>query len=238
MGTLNIFNEINEELNSLSRDSDNLKDYSTFHKDDKNHIHLSTPIIRKVTSSFYKKVKEEDKDSILELCDELLKSKKDSCRNIAFDLAFRIKKRYVEKDFELFETWLKKYIDSWGSCDDLCTHAFGYFIYNFPKFLVDVKRWSYSKNLWMRRASTVILVYSLRKKKYLENCLEIATILIDDEEDLVQKGLGWMLKEASNNYESDIYNFVLKNKSQMSRTALRYAIEKMPLNLKKELMKR
>ena len=82
------------------------------------------------------------------------------------------------------------------------------------------------------------MIYALRKKKYLENAFSIANILLEDQDDLVQKGYGWMLKEASNVYLYEIYNFVKKNKKKMPRTALRYAIEKMPKEMKIELMEK
>jgi len=55
---------------------------------------------------------------------------------------------------------------------------------------------------------------------------------------MVQKGYGWMLKVASATHEQDVFNYVLKNKSRMPRTALRYAIEKMPKELKIKAMER
>jgi 3-methyladenine DNA glycosylase AlkD len=58
-----------------------------------------------------------------------------------------------------------------------------------------------------------------------------------DSDDLVQKGYGWALKEASNHYPKKVFDFVMRKKTLMPRTALRYAIEKMPPNWKKLAMK-
>ena len=57
-----------------------------------------------------------------------------------------------------------------------------------------------------------------------------------DDDNLVQKGYGWMLKEAANLFQKDVFNYVMENKKLMSRTALRYAIEKMPASQKKQAM--
>jgi len=57
-----------------------------------------------------------------------------------------------------------------------------------------------------------------------------------DEDDLVQKGYGWMLKVAADAWQKDVFEYVMKNKKEMPRTALRYAIEKMPKNLKQKAM--
>ena len=53
---------------------------------------------------------------------------------------------------------------------------------------------------------------------------------------MVQKGYGWMLKAASEAHRDAIFEFVMNNKSKMQRTALRYAIEKMPEDYKKRAM--
>ena len=67
---------------------------------------------------------------------------------------------------------------------------------------------------------------------------EIADSLLQDTDDLVQKGYGWMLKEASKKHQKQVFDYILKNKYKMPRTALRYAIEKMPADLKKQAMKK
>lgn len=53
---------------------------------------------------------------------------------------------------------------------------------------------------------------------------------------MVQKGYGWLLKVASQTHEKEVFDYVMTNKSNMPRTALRYAIEKMPKSLKEKAM--
>ena len=61
---------------------------------------------------------------------------------------------------------------------------------------------------------------------------------VKDEEDLVQKGYGWMLKEASKKHREEVFEYIMRRKSEMPRTALRYAIEKMPEDLRRKAMER
>jgi 3-methyladenine DNA glycosylase AlkD len=77
-----------------------------------------------------------------------------------------------------------------------------------------------------------------RKGMFLKDILEIADILLIDHDDMVQKGYGWMLKVASQTHQREIYNYIIAKKAVMPRTALRYAIEKMPDKLKQEAMKK
>lgn len=79
----------------------------------------------------------------------------------------------------------------------------------------------------MKRAAAVSLIIPARQGKFLNDIFEIADILLLDRDDMVQKGYGWMLKAASQAHQDDVLNYVVKNKTAMPRTALRYAIEKM-----------
>jgi len=211
-------------------------------KEDRNdrviHYGVKTPVVRKVSAKYYSLIKKKPKEEIFKICGDLLKSGCSEEKTIAFDWAFRLRKHYEESDFNIFESWLEKYVTGWGSCDDLCAHAFGAFIYQFPEFIPEIKKWSKSENRWLRRASAVVLIYSIRRDKYLETIFEIADLLLLDKEDLVQKGYGWMLKEASNLYPQEVFQYVMKHKAEMPRTSLRYAIEKMPPEWKKKAMAR
>lgn len=232
MEAMDIFNKVKSELKELAENPENIKDYSRFYKDGKTRIGLITPLVRRVGLENFKEAKNLEKKQIIFLCEKLLNTRGSGFKDIAFDWAFRIKKRYEKEDFKIFERWLKNHVSSWSSCDDLCTHALGEFIYQFPEFLPKIKQWAKSSNMWFRRASAVVLIYSLRRKKYLKEAFTVARILLQDDEDLVQKGYGWMLKEASKAYRKEVFDFVIKNKKLMPRTALRYAIEKMPANMR------
>ena len=84
----------------------------------------------------------------------------------------------------------------------------------------------------------MVLIYSIRRKKHLGSIFEMADALLTDKDIMVQKGYGWMLKEASNHYPKEVFYYVVRNKKEMPRTALRYAIEKLAPELRKEAMKR
>ena len=193
-------------------------------------------IVRKMAAKYFAKVRTKGKEEIFRLCEALLKSDYNEEKTIAFSWAFRIKKQYAPSDFYDFERWLKKYVLNWGQCDDFCRHAFGELIDQFPQFLPEVKNWTKSKNRWLRRAAAVIMIYPIRKRKYLNTIFEIADRLLLDDDYLVQKGYGWMLKDASIFYPQEVINYVMKNKTKMSRTALRYAIERYSPALKKKAM--
>jgi 3-methyladenine DNA glycosylase AlkD len=183
-----------------------------------------------------KKVSPEKKKEIFALCEELFKS--DYCEEayIAAEWAYALRDYYSEEDFYTFEHWIENYVNNWAKCDTLCNHTVGSFIEKFPAYISNLKTWTASENRWLRRAAAVTLVLPARKGAFLEDIFEIADILLQDKDDLVQKGYGWMLKEASKAHQQEIFAYVMKNKKQMPRTALRYAIEKFPKDLRAEAM--
>ncbi len=199
---------------------------------------VRTPITRRIGRERWLEVKDLGKQKIFYLCEELLKSGYMQEATIAFAWAWRLQNQYEKKDGEIFNLWLKKYVSNWAECDDFCARAFGFFVFQFPEFLPELNNWAKSKNRWLRRASAVILIYSVRRKKHLDKIFEISDILLEDKDDLVQKGYGWTLKEASNQYQDKVFKYVMRHRNKMPRTAFRYAIEKMPPSLKKQAMEK
>ncbi len=199
---------------------------------------VRTPVVRRISGKYYSRVRKMAKEKIVSLCEDLLKSGYSEDRTIAFDWAFRLKKYYTPFDFRILESWLREHVSNWGACDDLCTHAFGAFIYQLPEFIREVMKWTEADSKWLRRASAVVMIYSIRRNEFPEAVVRIADSLLLDEDYLVQKGYGWMLKEASNKHPDEVFNYVTARKKTMPRTALRYAIEKLSPELKSQAMRR
>ncbi len=203
-----------------------------------NYLGVRTPIVRKISKKYFAQVKGMSKEELFKLCGKLLEKGYGEEQGIAFGWISRYRSQYKPSDFKRFTTWLKKYVKNWAHCDGYCLGVVGPFVRMYPQFLPDVKKWTASKNRWFRRASAVLMISLLAEKKYLRDVFEISDLLMMDEDDLVQKGYGWLLKEASNRYQKDVFRYVMKHKDVMPRTALRYAIEKMPKEMKKRAMEK
>jgi 3-methyladenine DNA glycosylase AlkD len=212
---------------------------------------LKTADVHKIAKDFLQQIKEYSKQEIFELCDHLWKSGFLDEIAIACTWSESLHKKYEPTDFAVFERWLSNHVTNWADCDTLCNHTIGMFVMMFPDYVVKLKEWAKSPNRWLRRGAAVTLIIPARKGLFLNDILEIAATLLLDKEDLVQKGYGWMLKAASmsetfvkgseekkKEHLDAVFNFVMKNKAIMPRTALRYAIEKMPADLKAEAMKK
>ena len=197
---------------------------------------VKTAIVSKIGKEYYKLIKNRKKEEIFNLCEELWQSGFIEESIIACNWSYYLHKDYEPEDFKVFENWVDSYVNNWASCDTLCNHTLGEFLEKFPDYLTELKKWAKSQNRWMRRASAVSLIIPARKGKFLRDIFEISDILLSDKDDLVQKGYGWMMKVASKAHQKEVYEYVIEKKDIMPRTALRYAIEKMPQDLKKKAM--
>ena len=213
-------------------------DYSKL-KSEFQRIGVRTPAVRKIANETFRELKAADItkiDDILDYCEYLQQLRVSELRTIAVQWSFKAKNLYDPKHFDIFENWLRTYVTGWGSTDNLCVQSLGYIVFKYPELVQKVKNWTNSPNQWVRRASAVSLIYGLRRGKYLKDAFEIADALFYDQEMYVLKGYGWMLKEAANNYRDEVFQYVLQRKEKMPRLSLRYAIEKMPENMRKEAM--
>lgn len=197
---------------------------------------VKVPIVNNVSKEYYKPIKSKTKREIFDLCEVFWQSGYIEESFIACHWSYYIHKKYEPEDYRVFEKWINDYVNNWASCDTLCNHTIGEFIQMYPEYLTRLKDLAKSDNRWMRRASAVSLIIPARKGKFLKDILEIADILLLDKDDMVQKGYGWMLKVASQTNQQEVFDYVIKNKSVMPRTSLRYAIEKMPDDLKIQAM--
>ncbi len=199
---------------------------------------VKTPIVNQLAKAYYKQIKDLPRTEIYQLCETLWQSGYLEEAIISCKWSELTHKKYEAIDIALFETWIDKYIDNWASCDTFCNHTVGTIVMQYPEHIQVLKKWATSPNRWLRRAAAVSLIVPAKKGMFLNDIFEIADLLLLDSEDLVQKGYGWMLKVASKPYEKAVFEYMMSKKDVMPRTALRYAIEKMPPELRKEVMKR
>ncbi len=199
---------------------------------------IKTATVVAIAKKYWKEVKSNDKKEIFSLCEELYQSGYIEESFIVSNWVHALSGRYEREDIEVFRCWIDTYITNWASCDGFCNHTMGDFIEEYPECIDELKRWTQSENRWMRRAAAVSLIIPAKNGKFLNESIDIADLLLKDGDDMVQKGYGWLLKEVSRKHQKEVFDYVIKNKKVMPRTALRYAIELMPKDLRAEAMKK
>jgi 3-methyladenine DNA glycosylase AlkD len=232
-----ILRKVRQELKEAS-DEKTRESGMRFFREDVRMYGVKSADVRKIARRNFDAIKGRAKSEIFALCDSLWQSGQMEETFVACEWSHKLHKLYTSEDFRVFEKWVHKYVNNWASCDGLCNHTVGDCIQMFPDHLNDLKKWALSENRWVKRASAVSLIVPARNGKFLKDIFEIAEVLLQDKDDMVQKGYGWMLKEASKPHRKEIFDFVIKHKSVMPRTALRYAIEKMPPDLRAKAMEK
>jgi len=232
-----ILSDIRQELIANSNEKERLSG-ERFFKEEIKLYGMKATTVRQIAKNGWEAVSHLSKSEIFGLCEGLWQSGYFEEAAIATEWAIKLGKQAERADFGIFEHWVERYVSNWASCDGLCNHPVGELVMKYPEFLADLKRWTQSQNRWQRRASAVTLIIPARKGLFLTDIFEIAGLLLTDKDDMVQKGYGWMLKAASEAHRDEVFSFVMKNRQLMPRTALRYAIEKMPEEMRKAAMEK
>lgn len=199
---------------------------------------IKSATVQKIAKDIFAEIKDLPKAEIFAMCEELWQSGYMEESFVACVWSEKLGKKFEPADFEILERWIKNYVSNWASCDTLCNHTVGDFVMMYPEYISKLKEFAHSKNRWVKRAAAVSLIVPARKGLFLNDIFEIADTLLMDSDDLVQKGYGWMLKAASQAHQQAVFEYVMCKKAVMPRTALRYAIEKMPEELRKQAMQK
>lgn len=197
---------------------------------------VKSATVQKIAKDIFAEIKDKTKAEIFAVCEKLWQSGYMEESFVACVWSEKLGKKMEPADFEILERWIKNHVSNWASCDTLCNHTVGDFVMMYPEYLSKLKEFAHAENRWVKRAAAVSLIVPARKGLFLTDIFEIADILLLDSDDLVQKGYGWMLKAASQAHQQAVFEYVMSKKAVMPRTALRYAIEKMPEELKKQAM--
>jgi 3-methyladenine DNA glycosylase AlkD len=150
--------------------------------------------------------------------------------------------RGLDDDGHLLErirAWLEHDVSNWAQCDDLCIKPLYVYLKRRPQLLERIHAWGESDGPWCRRASNVALVKFVGRSAHVDLARTFANCarLLDDADPYVQKGIGWMLKVASQYELQAVVDFLHEHMARMDRPTVRYAIEKMPRDLQRTFVK-
>jgi hypothetical protein len=137
------------------------------------------------------------------------------------------KKCSPERLAGLYGLYIRRHdrINNWDLVDLAAYYVVGQYLAERPRdILYELAR---SENLWERRTAIVATAHFILKLKEVDDTFNIAEILINDTEDLVNKGTGWMLRAAGDVDRQRLLTFLDTHAASMPRVLLRYSIEKL-----------
>lgn len=128
---------------------------------------------------------------------------------------------------ELYELYIRRHdrINNWDLVDLAAYYVVGRYLSDKPRDIL--YKLAASKNIWERRSAILATAHFILKMKQTDDTFAIAKLLLDDEEDLVHKGTGWMLRTAGEIDRKRLLNFLDEHAATMPRVLLRYSIEKL-----------
>lgn len=138
----------------------------------------------------------------------------------------RSAKKFGDKEFRRFVRWVP-HITTWSSCDGLCLYLIAPLIAAEPRRAPVVFRWEGSRNRWCKRAAAVSLVHCARRAICFREIFQLCDKLLGDEDDMVRKGVGWLLREVGKKSPDRAIPYLMRIRKRAPRLVLRTACEKL-----------
>jgi 3-methyladenine DNA glycosylase AlkD len=124
-------------------------------------------------------------------------------------------------------------INNWDLVDTSAPYIVGQHLLSGPRRIL--YRLAKSKDLWERRIAIVSTMAFIAQND-LKDTFAIAALLLKDKHDLIHKAVGWMLRETGKRSQPELLKFLKHNYTAMPRTTLRYAIERLPAEQRKQAL--
>jgi len=238
MNTKELFAEIQNKI-KRGADPENIRMLNKYFKESINTAGWKVPRVRALAKEYVKKFKKEkyDVNKVLDLVEKLFMTARMEEVTLALEILRHYHNIYTPKLFEIFNSWTK-YLTNWAHTDDLGTHHVSKLLIMDKNLFKELLEWTKSDNRWVRRLSVVSLVPEARKGNMLNEVFKICSKLMKDGDDMVQKGVGWLLKEASKKHPIEVADFLMKWKDKTARKVLYIACEKMPKSIKDKILKK
>jgi 3-methyladenine DNA glycosylase AlkD len=136
-----------------------------------------------------------------------------------------------------WKRWLaRNHSTNWATTDAICGMLIGPLLVRHPDRAGELRRWARHKNMWVRRASVVGLIPLARRGLALDLLYDNARTLHGDMHDLIQKAVGWALREAGKADMKRLERYLRANGPSIPRTTVRYAIERFDERTRRELL--
>jgi 3-methyladenine DNA glycosylase AlkD len=158
-------------------------------------------------------------------------------KGLGIEVLARYRRQFTPALLPVWKTWLaRNHSANWATTDTICGLLIGPLVAERPRLAAGVARWAGDRNMWVRRASIVGLIPIVRRGIALDILYKTARALHPDEEDLIQKAVGWALREAGKSDMVRLERYLRANGPKIPRTTLRYAIERFPPRKRKQLL--
>ncbi len=181
--------------------------------------------------------RERGMDFLLQVADELFSGQILEEKVMAVFLLEKQISNLGDREFHLFAAWLDR-VSSWADHDALAHDLLGPMVAANPARCREVLRWAKSPNRWRRRAACVALIRGARQRRFFAEIARLSNQLLqsEEEDDMVLKGLGWLLREAAKSDAKRTVTYLMKIRKSTPRLVLRTACETLPVTARKRIL--
>jgi 3-methyladenine DNA glycosylase AlkD len=195
-----------------------------------------TAELRKVAVRFRRTIlREQGQEFLIQVADKLFSGRVLEEKVFAVMLLEKQTHLLGGSEFKLFESWLPR-ISSWADHDALVHYLIAPMIAAKPARAATVFRWAKSPKRWHRRAACVALIQGARQQMFLPQIIRLSNLLLDDGDDMVQKGLGWLLRETAKADCKRTVPYLMKIRDRAPRLILRTACETLDTRLRARVL--
>jgi len=180
-------------------------------------------------------VRERGPDFLLEVADKLFQGRVLEEKVFAVLMLEKLVNKFGDAEFHLFESWLAR-ISSWADHDALVHYLIAPMVAAKTARVKRVFVWARSQRRWHMRAACVALIQGTRRKLFLPEIKRLSNFLLRDEDDMVQKGLGWLLRETAKADPKRTLPYLMKIRQQAPRLVLRTACETLPKRTRAKIL--
>jgi 3-methyladenine DNA glycosylase AlkD len=172
------------------------------------------------------------------LADELITDPYLETKCVGIEIVARFRPTFTPALLARWKSWLAdNHSANWATTDSICGALIGPLLVDYPELADRLPAWSKDRNMWVRRASIVGLIPLIRRGHALDIAYVIARTLHNDKEDLIQKAVGWTLREAGKVDSQRLEEYLRAEGPKIPRTTVRYAIERFPVAKRQALLK-
>jgi 3-methyladenine DNA glycosylase AlkD len=176
-------------------------------------------------------------DDAIALAGALIVDRYLEVKSVGIEVVARYRRDFTPRLLPVWKQWLaENHSANWATTDAISVYLIGPLLVRHPPLGARMRSWARDRNMWVRRAAAVSLIPSVRLGLALDLAYEIGRRLHRDEEDLIQKAVGWMLREAGKADPARLERYLRANGRSIPRTTLRYAIERFPVAKRKRLL--
>ncbi len=195
-----------------------------------------TAELRKFAVRFRRSIaRERGMDFVVQVADQLFFGPILEEKAMAVFLLEKQTENFGDNEFQLVDAWLDR-VTNWADHDALVHDLLGPMVAADPARCREVFRWAKSSNRWRRRAACVALIRGARERRFLEQITRLSNQLLNDEDDMVQKGLGWLLRETAKADVKHTVPYLMKIRNDAPRLVLRSACETLPVVTRKRVL--